>query len=66
MAQAPVLAVPDFSQSFVLETEACNTGVVAVLMQHGHPVAYLSHALHKRNQALSTYEKIMYGYHSSS
>jgi hypothetical protein len=66
MAQAPILAVLDFSQSFVLETHACNTGVGVVLMQHGHPMAYLSHALHKRNQALSTYEKIMYGYHSSS
>jgi hypothetical protein len=57
LAQAPVLALPDFSQQFVLETDACNTGIGAVLMQHGHPVAYLSQALCARSQTLSTYEK---------
>nr|XP_051211101.1 uncharacterized protein LOC127328548 [Lolium perenne] len=57
MVQAPVLAIPDFSQSFVLETDACNTGIGAVLMQNGHPVAFLSKSLCRRNQTLSTYEK---------
>jgi hypothetical protein len=54
---APVLAVPDFKQSFVLETDACDTGIGAVLMQNGHPVAYLSKHLCPRNQTLSVYEK---------
>jgi hypothetical protein len=40
-----------------VETDACQSGVGAVLMQQGHPVAYLSKALSPRNQALSTYEK---------
>jgi hypothetical protein len=57
MAQALVLDILDFSQSFVLETDACNTGIGAVLMQQGHQVAYHSQALCKRSQALSTYEK---------
>jgi transposase InsO family protein len=57
MVQAPVLAIPDFSQSFVLETDACNTGIGAVLMQNGHPVAFLSKSLCRRNETLSTYEK---------
>jgi hypothetical protein len=57
LIQAPVLALPDFSQQFVVETDACQSGVGAVLMQQGHPVAYLSKALSPRNQALSTYEK---------
>jgi hypothetical protein len=57
MAQAPVLALRNFSQQFVLETDACNTGIGVVLMQHGHPVAYLSQALCARSQTLSTYEK---------
>lgn len=57
MSQAPVLALPDFAQSFVLETDACNTGIGAVLMQNGHPVAFLSQALCSRSQTLSTYEK---------
>ncbi|XP_071677080.1 uncharacterized mitochondrial protein AtMg00860-like [Lolium perenne] len=54
---APMLAVPDFTQPFVVETDACQTGVGAVLMQHNHPVAYMSKALCNKNQALSTYEK---------
>jgi hypothetical protein len=57
MVNTPVLALPDFTQPFVLETDACNTGVGAVLMQNNHPVAYQSQALSPRNQALSTYEK---------
>jgi hypothetical protein len=57
LLDAPVLAVPDFTQPFVVETDACQTGVVAVLMQRDHPVAHLSKALCPKNQALSTYKK---------
>jgi hypothetical protein len=57
LVNAPVLALPDFAHSFVLETDACQYGVGAVLMQSNHPIAYLSKALSPRNQALSTYEK---------
>jgi hypothetical protein len=57
LVQAPVLAVPDFEQSFVLETDTCDSGIGAVLMQQDHPVAYLSKHLCPRNQALSVYEK---------
>ena len=57
MVAAPVLAVPNFQQTFVLETDACKDGIGAVLMQQGHPVAFLSKGLCLTNQALSTYEK---------
>jgi hypothetical protein len=57
LVQAPVLAVPDFSQQFVIETDASDLGIGAILMQNQHPVAYLSKALGPRNQALSVYEK---------
>jgi len=50
--QAPVLTIPDFSQQFVVETDASDLGIGAVLMQNNHPVAYLSKALGPRNQAL--------------
>lgn len=57
MVQAPVLALPDFSQEFIVETDACDKGIGAVLLQNGHPIAYLSKALGVKAQALFTYEK---------
>ena len=57
MVSTPVLALPNFTRPFAIETDACDTGVGAVLMQDGHLVAYLSKALGVRNQKLSTYEK---------
>jgi hypothetical protein len=57
LVQAPVLAILDFNKTFVLETDACDTGFGAVLMQQGHPVAYLSKPVCDKNKGLSTYEK---------
>lgn len=57
LVSAPVLKLPDFSKQFTLETDACHIGIGVVLMQEGHPIAFLSKALGPRVQALSTYEK---------
>jgi len=57
LVSAPCLALPNFSQSFHLETDACATSVGVVLLQNGHPLAFISKALGLRNQGLSTYEK---------
>jgi hypothetical protein len=38
LVQAPVLALPDFTEEFVLKTDACALGVGAMLMQQGHPL----------------------------
>lgn len=57
MVNTHVLALPNFDRPFTIETDACDTGIGAVLVQDGHPVAYFSKALGIRNQQLSTYEK---------
>ena len=52
-----MLALPDLSKFFVIETDASDKGIGAVLQQNGHHVAYVSKALGPKNQTLSTYEK---------
>lgn len=57
LISAPVLALPDFSKTFVVETDASQTGIGAVLMQENHPICYISRALGPRHHGLSVYEK---------
>jgi hypothetical protein len=57
LSSAPVLALPDFTLPFHVETDASGTGVGTVLQQNGHPLAFISKSLSPRNQGLSTYEK---------
>ena len=57
LCEAPVLAMPNFEIPFVVETDACSTGMGAVLMQQGRPISYLSKAFNKKNKGCSVYEK---------
>ena len=54
---APVLALPDFSKSFQIETDVSAFGIGPVLMQDHHPIAYMSKTLGIKAQLFSTYEK---------
>ena len=58
----PVLKSPDFKRPFILQTDASNRGVGAVLSQidaegEEHPVAYFSRKLLEREEKYSTIEK---------
>lgn len=57
LSSAPVLATPDFSKQFCIETDTCASGIGAVLIQCGHPLAYISKPLGPKSVGLSTYEK---------
>jgi hypothetical protein len=57
LVTAPVLALPNLQKPLLIETDASNKGIGAVIQQDGHPMAYVSKALGPKNQALSTYEK---------
>lgn len=57
MVTTPILALPDYTKEFVIESDASGKGLGAVLMQEGHPIAFWSKVLSLRDQVLSTYEK---------
>ncbi|KAA0055717.1 Transposon Ty3-G Gag-Pol polyprotein [Cucumis melo var. makuwa] len=52
-----VLALPDWSLPFIIETDASGIGLGAVLSQNGHPIAFFSQKLSARAQAKSIYER---------
>ena len=57
MTQAQVFALPDFTKPFVLEIDASDRGVGAVLMQEGKPLAFISQVVAPKHLGLSVYDK---------
>jgi hypothetical protein len=44
MSSTPVLAIPHFVTPFIIETDASDGGIGAVLMQKDQPMAFMSKA----------------------
>uniref|UniRef100_K7EYA7 Gypsy retrotransposon integrase-like protein 1 n=1 Tax=Pelodiscus sinensis TaxID=13735 RepID=K7EYA7_PELSI len=61
LVSAPILRQPDFSRPFILQTDASEVGLGAVLAQEveggEHPILYLSRKLFDREKNYATIEK---------
>jgi hypothetical protein len=59
MCSTHVLALPDFTNTFLLEFDASGKEIGVVLMQDGRPLAFTSKQLSERHLGQSIYEKEM-------
>ncbi|KAH9310478.1 hypothetical protein KI387_025513, partial [Taxus chinensis] len=55
----PALAIPNFSHPFVVDCDATDEGIGALLMQKGHPISFESRKLKALESAFSIYDKEM-------
>jgi hypothetical protein len=44
-------------KEFIVETDVNNRGIEVVLMQEGHPIAFISKSFGPKQQTLSIYER---------
>jgi len=59
LAQAPVLALPNFSHPFILKIDALGIGIGAICSQQGHLIAYFSKKLSVTTQRQFVYSREM-------
>lgn len=59
MTSTPTLAMPDFDNPFIIQTDASGEGIGAILTQNGKPLAFMSRSLGVAKRNWSTYAREM-------
>ena len=59
MTTTPTLAMPNFNEPFIIESDASGDSIGAILSQQGRPIAFMSRALGTTKRSWSTYAKEM-------
>ena len=59
MTSTPILAMPNFNNTFIIETDVSGDGIGAVLQQNGWPITFMSKALGVSKKTWSAYAKEM-------
>lgn len=52
----PLLALPNYDKPFIIENDASGLKIGVVLIQQGHPIAYIGKSLEPRHQAMCVYD----------
>lgn len=60
LTTAPILVLPDFSETFKLHCDASKLGIGAVLSQRGRPIPFYSEKLSGARSRYSTYDMEFY------
>ncbi|PWA71682.1 hypothetical protein CTI12_AA283380 [Artemisia annua] len=60
LSTAPILGLPNFDQTFIVETDASSDGIGAVLVQNNQPICYFSRKLGPRMRVAATYQKELF------
>lgn len=61
LTEAPVLQLPDFHQTFMVDCDASGTGFGAVLHQGQGPIAFFSRQFAQRHMKVAAYERELIG-----